>query len=93
MIRIYIDAEPGNSEEHMQVTVSDPMVQIAAELGVAIADVYNGLKRRDILAAETFRDLMFATVHPLSPTWSTNTDLPGGVEITLLGNELRKGGK
>ena len=90
MIKIILD--PLNKDpsiDHGTVFVSGDLMEVVAELGFAIADIYNCMKRRDAVMAEVFREMMDAVTRPHSPTWRAKTDTPGSVATILMGDEIR----
>ena len=63
MLKIKIDK--GNCE----VTATGNLLQIGAEIGMAVARIYEGTKKTNPYAAEAFKELMQFTISDNSPVW------------------------
>lgn len=91
MTKIILDPlHEDESIDHSTVIVTGDLMQVVSELSFAVADIYNGMKRRDPLMAEVFRSMMGVAMSPGSPTWNAKTDTPGSVLTVLMGDEIRR---
>ena len=72
MIRIIIDAENHDpAVKGATVDVVGNPIEIAAELGVAIGDIYNAMKKTSPGMEKVFRQMMQSIVSDHAPTWKT----------------------
>ena len=78
MIRIIIDAEHRDpSIDGMTIDVEGNPFEISAELGIAIGDIYNGMKT-DADMALAFRKAIQAAVSDRAPTWEITLPMTPG---------------
>lgn len=86
MIKIILDPQ-GYDKSISGVTIDcqGNAFEIAADFGLAIGDIYSGMKNRDPRMAKMFRSAIQAIVLDVSPTWDMELPpVPGSVHISAV---------
>lgn len=75
----------------VSIDTTGAMVEIAADLGCAIASIYSQIKSADPETAETFRELLMITLLPGSPIWTEKGSFDPNAVTCIIPVKKKKG--